>query len=355
MSYVGETVYDYHETKGHAVIFRESGEWTVPLGVTKVNVLVVGGGGGGGDRVGGGGGAGGLMWEEEVTVTPEGTVTVTVGDGGAGNTSNNNGANGENSVFGDITALGGGGGGGGSGAVPGADGGSGGGGAGYSSGTGGSATDTDPPNEVYQGHDGGSHTQNWAAGGGGGAGGPGTDGGVSANPGPGGDGLEYADELGLAGQNRKLIGDDCWFAGGGGGAGYTGMSLGSKGGGGLGGATQAQGWPGMPNTGGGGGGRERMGQATPGGSGVVIIQYTTSYKISGKVTLDAADVEGANVRLAEMDRSIYAGEVQTDASGEYEFTNLLPGKKYHVLVDHEDSPDMYNAESYPFVTPLEPE
>ena len=40
-----------------------SGNWTVPAGVTQVDVLVVGGGGGGGAGVGGGGGGGRFaMW-----------------------------------------------------------------------------------------------------------------------------------------------------------------------------------------------------------------------------------------------------------------------------------------------------
>ena len=38
--------------------FNQDGTWTVPVGVTKINVYVVGGGGGGGRGAGGGGGGG---------------------------------------------------------------------------------------------------------------------------------------------------------------------------------------------------------------------------------------------------------------------------------------------------------
>ena len=56
MVYTGETPIEHNGKK--VVAFLESGEWTIPDGVTKVDVLVVAGGGGGGTREGGGGGAG---------------------------------------------------------------------------------------------------------------------------------------------------------------------------------------------------------------------------------------------------------------------------------------------------------
>ena len=61
--------------------FTSSGTFSVPSGLTTVNVLVVAGGGSGGSD-NGGGGAGGLIYRLGFTVTPGGTVTVTVGDGG---------------------------------------------------------------------------------------------------------------------------------------------------------------------------------------------------------------------------------------------------------------------------------
>ena len=103
--------------------FTSSGTFSVPSGVAAVDVLVVAGGGSGADigttttnRVGGaGGGAGGLIYRPAFPVTPGGTVSVTVGCGGAkanpstptANASNN----GQDSVFGTLTAKGGGGGG----------------------------------------------------------------------------------------------------------------------------------------------------------------------------------------------------------------------------------------------------
>ena len=81
-----------------------------------VEVLVVAGGGGGGGRVGGGGGAGGLIYSNVFAVTNNGVYTVKVGAGGASGTGTgwqktDKGANGTNSVFGSLTAIGGGGGG----------------------------------------------------------------------------------------------------------------------------------------------------------------------------------------------------------------------------------------------------
>ncbi len=55
--------------------------WTVPTGVTQVEVLVVAGGGGGGQDRSGGGGAGGLVYNSALSVS--GSVTVAVGAGGA--------------------------------------------------------------------------------------------------------------------------------------------------------------------------------------------------------------------------------------------------------------------------------
>jgi hypothetical protein len=72
-------------------VFESSGTFTVPAGITKVKVTVVGGGGngatGGGSLSsgGGGGGGGGGAIEVVTGLTPGGTVSVTVG--GAGGTS----------------------------------------------------------------------------------------------------------------------------------------------------------------------------------------------------------------------------------------------------------------------------
>lgn len=59
-----------------------SGTWTVPDGVSSVEVLVVGGGGGS-DGWSGGSGAGGMYYTGSYGVTPGAGMTVTVGAGGA--------------------------------------------------------------------------------------------------------------------------------------------------------------------------------------------------------------------------------------------------------------------------------
>jgi hypothetical protein len=69
-------------------VFTSSGSFTVPAGVTKLRVRVVGGGGSGGGStasLAGAGGGSGAYAEGVVTVTPGQVITVTVGAGGAGN------------------------------------------------------------------------------------------------------------------------------------------------------------------------------------------------------------------------------------------------------------------------------
>jgi hypothetical protein len=87
-------------------VFSASGTFTVPAGITKVKVTVVGGGGGGaggisGSYQGNGGGAGGASIKIISGLTPAGTVTVTVGTGGtAGSAGANAGGSGNTSSFG---------------------------------------------------------------------------------------------------------------------------------------------------------------------------------------------------------------------------------------------------------------
>ena len=85
--------------------------WTIPAGVSSVNVLIVAGGGGGGSsnsqKTGGAGGGGGVVVATNYTVTPGASVAVTTGAGGSGqNCANGN--RGGNSAFGSLTAIGGG-------------------------------------------------------------------------------------------------------------------------------------------------------------------------------------------------------------------------------------------------------
>jgi len=94
---------------GRGQIFTRSGMWRVPAGVSFVNVLVIaGGGGGGGGWEGGGGGAGGLIYATGVSVTPDTWIQVIVGKGGYGSRRYSLVQNGENSIFGSYTAIGGG-------------------------------------------------------------------------------------------------------------------------------------------------------------------------------------------------------------------------------------------------------
>ena len=240
------------------------GVWTIPTGVTVVEVMVVAGGGGGGAYpTAGGGGGGGVIYRATFTVTPESDVTVTIGAGGLGGQHNTlNGFNGDDSVFSSLTAKGGGYGSSKDDTVnPGGDGGCGGGGCGgmpaggQSGGNGG------------QGGNGGSGFGFWPAGGGGGGASPTN--GADATSGNGGDG--GAGYLCPIDSNR--------YAGGGGGSGYFDgcFGLGADGGG-----NGAQNNPpsspgdGGPNSGGGGGGggNNASFMGGNGGSGIIIVKYT---------------------------------------------------------------------------------
>jgi hypothetical protein len=97
--------------KGPAVASGESGNWTVPSGVSSVDLLIVGGGGGGGRF--GGGGAGAMYETNGMSVNPGASIAVAIGSGGAGYGNLEGaiaGSNGSTSSFGDLAAFGGGGG-----------------------------------------------------------------------------------------------------------------------------------------------------------------------------------------------------------------------------------------------------
>jgi hypothetical protein len=266
--------------------FTGSGSFT-PLQNLTVDYLVVGGGGAGGREdygsgIGGGGGAGGLRCtvgatggggslESPLALTANTLYPVLVGAGGAFSVAGSRGANGGNSTFGSIVAIGGGGGAGGEGGgwtYKGQNGGSGGGGeggtttnvfGGGNSGTGGSGT-------ANQGFAGGNSIggSGGGTGGGGGAGEAGnTNGGAT-----GGDGVA-----------TSISGSSVTYAGGGGGALYGTASAGGAGGGGTGANySVSAATDGTVNLGGGGGGggndssggRNRSGN---GGSGIVIVRY----------------------------------------------------------------------------------
>jgi hypothetical protein len=252
--------------------------WTAPIDVTQIEVLVVAGGGAGGRGTGGGGGgggAGGVIYNNQYPVTPGQTYTVTVGAGAAGITTSVPGSSGSNSVFGNLTAIGGGGGGGnGNGSYH----------AGLSGGSGGGAGDSSPASSGSagtpgQGFNGGASalgSPHYGAAGGGGAGAVGQDG-TTSTTGNGGAGLQF----GISGTPTYYAG------GGGGGAGYNNASgngpvgTGGSGGGGTGGYNGSVALVNATaNTGGGGGGVNNIGNTSlasgNGGSGIVIVRYTTN-------------------------------------------------------------------------------
>ena len=236
------------------VTFLNNGTFNVTGTIPNAIVLVVAGGGGGGRYYSGGGGAGGLLYNTSYNLT--GNMNAVVGVGGIACTSSGGctGANGQNSSFGVMTAVGGGGAGGHSVAgVNGNNGGSGGGGGGSSTG--------DPGTGISgQGNNGG-YTNGGGGAGGGGAGNIGLDKGVSG--GNGGYGLNYS-------INGTLVS----YAGGGGGSKWT-AGVGGYGGGGNGATDSVAAQSGTNGTGGGGGGGSSPQVAGSGGSGIVIIRYLT--------------------------------------------------------------------------------
>jgi len=275
--------------------FTSSGTFSVPTGVSSVDALVVAGGGIG-KHFGGGGGAGGLIFMPGFPVTPGGTVSVTVGDGGTAETAwpsagpPSTAGNGQDSVFGTLTAKGGGAGGGYPGR-PAGDGGSGGGAAVDNPGGQGGATQPTQPDDsgAYGfgnagGNSPGPNSSNAAGGGGAGAAG-----GNGAYP--------YAnDPTGVGGIGKAYTIADgtspVYYAGGGGGthmgnqtAGPT-RGLGGNGGGGNAGSeapgsgAPLVGQSGQANKGGGGGGPGYQGPgassnaSSAGGKGIVIVRWT---------------------------------------------------------------------------------
>ena len=248
--------------------FTSSGNFVVPYFKPSktVEILVVAGGGGGGCGGAGGGGAGGLVYHSGKSITAK-TYSVTVGNGGASQTNQSfPGNSGQNSVFDDITALGGGGGG--SWYSNALTGGSGGGGClGNSHDIGAGSTQGNSGGGTGFGNMGGNgNAANAWGGGGGGSGGAGGIGGVP---------------IGGLGKTYTISGSSVTYAGGGGGC--RGGSSSGQAGGGNGGNYQQAGSSATANTGSGGGGAGDGGQyaSGAGGSGIVIIRYLTSDAMPG--------------------------------------------------------------------------
>ena len=278
--------------------FTSSGTFAVPSGTTSVTTLVVAGGGGGPRQHASGGGAGGLVYMPGFPVTPGGTITVTVGCGGAEGPGPGGAYSGQDSVFGSpgdpglgcggvLTAKGGGAGGhytSGPTAPAGSPGGSGGGagvdeGSGVNSNVGTATQPTQPGNSgAYGFGNAGGQSNSPAPFRGGGGGGAGAAGGnyEPNKAGNGGAGKAYtiADGTtpvyyaggGGGGAHNDMPGGSGGQGGGGDGNGYGGGPLGS----GPGGTAQ----PGTANRGGGGGSSSCSGAtAGSGGKGIVIVEY----------------------------------------------------------------------------------
>lgn len=250
--------------------------------VTQVEYLVVAGGASGqkgqpASNSGAGGGAGGVLQGSNYPVTVGTSITVTVGAGGAGSTSGaGTGSSGGNSVFGNITAVGGG--------APFAtspsaiNGGSGG---------GGSYTYPFGLGTPGQGNAGSGTSVSYSGGAGGGAG-------SAAFSVPGG----VQGACGGTGIVSSITGSRVFYAGGGGGTFYRNLAgsiagLGGAGGGGDGGTNVASPAPaGLPNTGGGGGGTCTDYTANGGveaaggngGSGIVVIRYPSYLRPAASTT-----------------------------------------------------------------------
>ena len=250
--------------------FLANGSFTIPNNVNASILVVAGGGSGGGNSGtgnGGGGGAGGLIYNASYTIS-NGTYTVTIGLGGAGETITY-GNNGGNSTFNGLINATGGGGGGYYPNLAGLNGGSGGGG-GQTTGAGGLGI-------VGQGNNG--DVGNVVGGGGGGSG---------TLP------AAYIPSCIFMGQGGNgtiinITGTPTYYAGGGGGgsAGCSDIMPGGLGGGGNGSTATGviTGTPGINGTGGGGGGGNGPDpyRGSAGGSGIVIISYPTSIVSGGLV------------------------------------------------------------------------
>ena len=222
--------------------FTSSGIFTVTdSSLTEVEVLVVGGGGPGGWSYGGGGGGGAVLYSANEALSSS-SITVTVGNGGtAGDDLSLSSSNGGASAFDGMVANGG-----------------------KTGGRYGSFGGASGSGEV-----GGSPSSGAGSGSGGGGGGAGGPGEIENNGYTGGGD-------GGPGVQSDISGPSNYYGGGGGG-GNSGAFSGGNGGLGGGGAghSYAKGISGSAFTGGGGGGGGVQEYGGSGGSGVVIVRYTS--------------------------------------------------------------------------------
>lgn len=291
--------YSGPQPNGYTIYRFTNGTGTItPSATMDCSYVVIGGGGGGGTRLGGGGGAGAFR-DGSITLTGSVGVTATVGNGGAGGSSDNSGAKGSDSVLSTITSEGGGYG---AGFNETGGAGSGGSGGGGMDGEASRSTAGGSANNLSYGNNGGAGafgSNRYLGGGGGGAGGAGS----AANTGTGKGGN------GGAGLQNNILGESSgrYYAAGGGGGSYTdngqantpgfggGVTMtystsstaSANAGAGDGGnngylstppssGLGSSGFDATPNTGSGGGGGSFSGViGGRGGSGVVIIKFST--------------------------------------------------------------------------------
>ena len=217
------------------------------------DIVVCAGGGGGGNS--GAGGAGGVLAPATTVYLPAGTLTVTVGAGGAKSTTGNV------SRIDQYFAVGGG------TCSPGNDpgyGGGSGGGAGSQAGAGGVGVAT-------QGNNGGSSAA--PAAGGGGGGGAGAVGAAAAGSSGGNGGAGTTTSIAGTTPTGAYVAGNYALGGGGGGGGSAAGGTGGSGGGGDGAISTADGTDGAANTGGGGGSSyASTTRGRTGGSGIVIVR-----------------------------------------------------------------------------------
>ena len=248
-----------------------SGVFTQTAGGDTLDILIVAGGGGGGGGYYAGGGAGGGILEGTLLRHQPGARTVTVGAGGGGSPSRTGtAANGENSVFDTVFALGGGSGGSGPGTDDsGGSGGSGGGASYYAyPGIGAASPQPAPSDYTAYGNAGGpSRTPGTVGGGGGGAGAAGS--GINAGAGQAFP-IWTSSVIPILTPLNPVMGASNNTYGGGGGGGPNGT-------GGAGGGATAPAASGSDYLGGGGSGTISPAEsAGAGGDGIVLIRYSAT-------------------------------------------------------------------------------
>jgi len=88
------------------------------------------------------------------------------------------------------------------------------------------------------------------------------------------------------------------------------------------------------------------------GSGLAYPFPTTTFQISGTVTLSGAPVEGAVVRCIRQSDNVAITEQTTSSTGAYLFTELAEAELYHLCVEHTDGATTYNAKSLWDIVPI---